>query len=70
MNNDHLLAALEEHIKKSKEIIQNLELPRYEAGGAVGNAAVSEIARNLSLVGLEIIGLKSQLKYHSERSSA
>ena len=70
MNQEHLIVALEEHIKRSKEIVLNLNLPKYPAGGTVGIAALSGIRRNLSLAETELMGLKSQLEYHREHQSA
>ena len=45
MTAEPLLAELSAHLARSREILGDLELPKYPGGGAVGLAAVSEMQR-------------------------
>lgn len=66
----HSLAALEEHISRSKEIIRQINLPRYPMGGTVGIAAASRIMRHMAEADAELTGLKAQLNDYEQRMAA
>lgn len=65
-----LLAAIERHLVMSKEITQQISLPRYPAGGTVGRAAVTQIMRHLAGAESELNGLKVQLSDHKQCMAA